>query len=94
MMSLRKGFGRSLNDFTLKIVPITAKVMKVAPPSRPPMTNAGLPDIIPAMAAKMSGDPFPNAISVTPATFWDMFRVFEIKNRAGQRLRTIKKFLH
>lgn len=30
-------------------------------PNRPPTTNSGLPCLIPAIAAKMSGDPLPNA---------------------------------
>lgn len=80
-----KGNGRSLNDFILKMEPRTNITTKQAPPNNAPMTSSGLPCIIPAMAANMSGDPLPNAIKVTPATLCDMESDLEIMKSAGQR---------
>lgn len=61
-------------------------------PKSPPITSSGRPWRKPAIAAKMSGEPLPNAIRVTPATFCDKPRLCEITNSAGHRLQATKTF--
>lgn len=79
------GKGNNLNDFILNIEPSTNITTKQAPPNNAPITNSGLPCIIPVIAAKISGDPLPNAINVTPATLCDIDNDLEIMKSAGHK---------
>jgi len=56
-----------------------------APNARPASPSLALPTA--AIALKTSGAPLPNARNVTPAMFWDSFKLSAITRREGQKLK-------
>ena len=83
--SRRNDFLLTLNGRTIAIDPATTEVMKNAAPINSPIARLPDPTFIAEKVENKSGEPFPSARKVTPASDWDMRSVWERVARLGQK---------
>lgn len=83
--SRTNGLGLTRNGLTRGMDPATTDTINEAAPRSSPIARLPDPARIAENVENKSGEPFPNAKKVTPATFSLSPRVFAIVARLGQK---------